>query len=352
MALVAASSVILASCHWMVRQPDRQLHNILYNLNFIPIVIAAMLFGWRGSVAVTALTMAVEVPQMWIYWPNDRAYRFDQFGETATTGIAGVVIGLLAARTKRQNVRLAHTTAKLETVNRELQQNMERLAKAERLYAVAQLSASLAHEIRNPLESISAAAGILRRGHANPDNVTECFEIIDMESRRLNKLLADFLTFARPRTPRFQPTDLVEVMDSVVALARHSSDAAAIEFQRRVEGAVPEVQCDSEQLKQVLFNVLMNAVQATVRGRVDLTARAYNGSAFIVVRDQGPGVPQHQQDRIFEPFFTTRDKGSGLGLAIAATIVEQHGGSLTAVNEPGSGLAITIQLPVQQEAAA
>jgi signal transduction histidine kinase len=246
-------------------------------------------------------------------------------------------------------MELEQATQELAKVNQELQQNLERLAKAERMYAVAQLSASLAHEIRNPLASISGAAGILRRGNASTANIQECFEIIEKESQRLDKLLANFLSFARPRAPRFQPTDLVALIDSTVALARHSGEAEGIEFRRTIEGVLPEIQCDSEQLKQVLFNLLINAVHATRKGRVDLRASARDGVAFITVRDEGTGIPKDQENRIFEPFFTTKSNGSGLGLAIASKIVEQHGGTLTAQNAPGKGLTMILQLPVTRE---
>ncbi len=219
------------------------------------------------------------------------------------------------------------------------------------MYAVAQLSASLAHEIRNPLASISGAAGILKRGNASPENERECLEVIEKESNRLNKLLANFLNFARPRAPRFQETDLVAVIDSTIALARHSGEACGIEFRRTINDPLPEVQCDSEQLKQVLLNLLMNAVHATGKGEVDLQAYTRDGSAFIVVRDEGAGIPKDQEDRIFEPFFTTKPNGSGLGLAIASKIVEQHGGLLTARNAPGKGLTMVLQLPVKRDSA-
>ena len=107
------------------------------------------------------------------------------------------------ARSGRHRAELEETTRELAQVNQELRDNLERLAKAERMYAVAQLSASLAHEIRNPLASISGAAGILKRGNASTQNVQECLEVIEKESTRLNKLLANFLNFARPRAPDF-----------------------------------------------------------------------------------------------------------------------------------------------------
>lgn len=350
--LIAGCILLLATGHWVVNRPDKHFHNLLYHLAFIPILMAGMQFGWRSSLYATLLTMLAEFPLAWKLWRRDPVYLMDQIGEVMVFMVAGMVIGWMAERERGQRQKLEGTKQELEMLNVELQQNLERLRKAERMYAVAQLSASLAHEIRNPLAGISGAAGILKRGHASPENVQECLEIIDKESHRLNKLLTNFLDFARPRAPRLQPTDLVAVLDSVVALAGRSPNAHSIEFRRRIDGILPDVLCDAEQLKQVLLNLVMNAVDATRSGAVDLHLFTRDGTAFIAVRDQGAGIPAAQQDRIFDPFFTTKENGTGLGLAIASKIVEQHGGVLTAENEPGKGLTMIVQLPVDRKPAA
>lgn len=347
--LLLSSIPLVVSVHWLVPRPDKQIHNLLYHLDAIPLLAVAMLFGWRTALFGTVLTFMTELPQLWHFWPSDRTYRFDQLGETAIAGIAALTIGWMSDRARRQTIILENARRELERVNRELQENMLRLRKAERLYAVAQMSATLAHEIRNPLASLAGAAGILKRGNANPENAKECFEIIDKESQRLNKLLADFLSFARPRAPRMQPANLVEVLDSVIALARHSAQSAAIGFQRHVDGHLPEVVCDAEQVKQVLLNLIMNSIHASEQGVIEVRASANTDEVSIAVRDHGAGVPVGQEDRIFEPFFTTKESGSGLGLAIATQIAEQHGGTLTAENSPGKGLTMTLHLPIPKQ---
>ena len=344
--VVLGTIPLLVSTHWLVPRPDKQIHNLLYHLDAIPLLAAAMLFGWRTAIAATALTIVSELPQLYHFWPKDVTYRVDQIGETLVSGIAGLVVGLLSDRSARQKAKLQAASRELERVNSELQQNLDKLKKAERMYAVGQMSATLAHEIRNPLAGLAGAAGILKRGNASAANAQECYEIIDRESQRLNKLLADFLSFARPRPPRLQPTDLGAVIDSVIVLARHSPEAAGIAFRRSVASDVPEVLCDSEQIKQVVLNLVMNAAQATRRGVVDIEVAVRESAIAISVRDQGIGIPKEQEERIFEPFFTTKEAGSGLGLAIAAQIAEQHGGRVTALNNPGKGVTMTLELPL------
>ena len=135
---------------------------------------------------------------------------------------------------------------------------------------------------------------------------------------------------------------------SVIALARHSAEAAAITFKCSAEPNLPETVCDAEQIKQVLLNLIINAIQATGEGEIDLRAWSTESELCISVRDGGGGVAPGQEERIFEPFYTTRETGSGLGLAIAAQIVEQHGGTLTAKNNEGEGLEMTLHLPLTQ----
>ncbi|HWB96719.1 MAG TPA: ATP-binding protein [Bryobacteraceae bacterium] len=347
--LIGLFILTVAVLHRIVPISERHTHNMLYHIDILPILAAAMLFGWRGAAGASLLAAFLETPQIAILWGAERVYAMDQIGELSVFGMAGLVAGSLADRERGQRSKLEQTKRELERVYQELQQNLERLRKAERLYAAGQLSASLAHEIRNPLLSISGAAGILKRGHASIENFQECLEIIDKESQRLNKLLTNFLDFARPRAPRFQRTDLVAVIDSVVVLAGHAPGAGSVELQRRVEEMLPEIECDPEQLKQVLLNLLINAIQASEgAGQVEITARSEPGRIRIAVRDQGCGIPPEQRDRIFDPFFTTKENGTGLGLAIASKIVEQHGGILAADDNPDRGMTLRVELPLDR----
>ena len=332
--LLVSGIAALAAAHWFT-PPAKSIHNVLFHLDIIPILVAGMILGRWAVLGVTALIAVTQLPVIVLTWQHDLVYVMDQVGELTVFGAAGFLVGYLADRQRRQRDELVNTTLK-----------------AERLSAVAQLSASLAHEIRNPLAGISGAAGILRRGHASPENIRECVEIIEKESQRLNKLLTHFLEFARPRAPRMQPTDLAAVIDSVVALAAHSSGTNAIEFRLVVAERLPEVECDSEQLKQVLLNLVINSIEAAREGVIELHARADESRAIITVRDRGAGLPPGRQGQMFEPFFTTKEQGTGLGLAIAAKIVEQHGGTLSASSEPGRGTDMVVQLPLRQAVSA
>jgi signal transduction histidine kinase len=260
-----------------------------------------------------------------------------------------MIAGFLSDRERIQRKRVEATKVELEQVYTELRQKIDQMKKAERLSAVGQLAASLAHEIRNPLASISGAAGILKRGHASTANTDECLGILEKESQRLNKLLTNFLDFARPRLPRYQQVDPGSLIESVVSIARHSAILNDVELLVDHNASLQSLECDAEQLKQVLLNLIINAVQATEgRGTVQIRSFTRQDSLCIEIRDRGRGVTTDQSEKMFDPFFTTKESGTGLGLAIATNIVEQHGGLLTGSNNPDKGMTFCLELPVHR----
>jgi signal transduction histidine kinase len=215
---------------------------------------------------------------------------------------------------------------------------------------LGQLSAGLAHEIRNPLASVSGAAGILRRNPRLEPKDAECVEIISKECQRLNRLVGNFLDFARPRTPRYQRVDLAATLDSVIELAGHAIEKQSIALRRETLPELPAVECDPELLRQVLLNLIINAIQAMPSGgEVVISARPDLERMLIQVKDEGCGIKPEDRDRIFDPFFTTKENGSGLGLSVAHQIVQQHGGILTAEANPEKGMTFSVLLPLRHE---
>jgi signal transduction histidine kinase len=346
---IALMIVLLGLTTWFTSPRAIALHNVLHHLNFLPFMMAGMLFGSRGAVKALFFGILVESPiiaRHWTRWPMDAQ---DQLLELAIFGSAGIIAGLLADRERVQRLRVESTKKELENVYTELRENVEKMKKTERLSAAGQLAASLAHEIRNPLASISGAAGILKRGNASSDNRQECLGILEKESQRLNKLLTNFLDFARPRLPRYQRADPAALVQSVTVLARHAAMRQQVEIIDELPQRLPMVDCDAEQMKQVLLNIVLNAIQATPGGgRVIVRAFTENATLCVEIWDEGCGMSSQELDRMFEPFFTTKESGTGLGLAVAANIVEQHGGLLGAANNPGGGMTFRLELPLER----
>lgn len=347
--LVAAFIVSLAVLSALIPASDISVHNVLHHLNFLPLMIAGMVFGWRGAAVAAVGAGALNAPNIlrnWVRWPLDAK---DQIVELTIFSFAGLIAGYLSDRERAHRRNLEQTQEKLHEVYLELRENVAQMKKAERLSAAGQLAASLAHEIRNPLASISGAAGILQRGSAPPEYVHDSLEIIQKESQRLNKLLSGFLNFATPRSLRLQPISVDEMLESVVSLATHAAEITQVKLEHIREAEIFEVECDPEQLRQVLLNLAINAIEASPAGaRIRLGARSGNGRTWIEVEDQGKGIQDDVIDRIFDPFFTTKPEGSGLGLAISSMIVSQHNGTLSCRKNSEQGTTFRIDLPTTQ----
>lgn len=348
--LIALFLLILGMASLLIPGSELEIHNLLHHLNFLPLMLAGMLFGWRGAAIASIFGALVDAPLIashWKAWPLDAQ---DQILELSIFSAAGLIAGYLSDRERAQRRSLETTQRELEKVYVELRENIANMKKAERLSAAGQLAASLAHEIRNPLASISGAAGILRRGTASNEYMHDCLGIIDKESQRLNKLLTGFLNFAKPRLPRLQRTDPNAVLSSVTSLALHTAQTGKVSLVHESLQHCPEIECDAEQLKQVLLNLLINAIEASPEGAtVWLRTKATNGILTLEVQDQGSGIAKEHIDHIFDPFFTTKSKGTGLGLAISSMIVAQHGGSLTFINNQSGGATFRVELPIEQE---
>jgi len=221
----------------------------------------------------------------------------------------------------------------------------EQLRRSERLSAVGQLAAGLAHEIRNPLASLSGAIELLGAElPAGDDSSKTLREIVRRETARLNRLVSDFLTYARPGIGRAERVPLRPLFEELRELVARDG-ANPVEVRVDVPEAL-EALGNPDQLRQVFWNLLLNAAQSEpADGAVDVHARARGRELEIAVADRGCGIAPDALERIFEPFFTTRAKGTGLGLATVHRVVEAHGGRIAVSSERGKGTTVRVFLP-------
>jgi len=221
-----------------------------------------------------------------------------------------------------------------------------RLARSERLADLGQLAAGLAHELRNPLASMMGSVELLK-GSGLKDDDRRLLDILLREGGRLSVLVAEFLAFARPGAQRREPVDLAELAGQTLEAFALDPAAAGVRLERSLEAAT--VQGDPDQLRQVLWNLLLNAGQAIASGRggtIRVACRpAEGGGADLVVEDDGPGIEPADRERLFTPFFTTKPAGTGLGLATIHRIVDGHGGAVSVEVAPGGGARFAIHLP-------
>ena len=230
-------------------------------------------------------------------------------------------------------------------------------ARQERLAALGGMAAVLAHEIRNPLGAIKGLAQFLGEKQSADSTHQEMTQTIAQEATRLERLVNDLLTYARPRPPERQPTDLSIVLGEVLRLVLPAAKAAGVVCRLYIPEAVPHVTADPEQLKQLFGNLVLNAIQAMPNGgKLTLALRSADGRGVgrraveVAVEDTGSGIPEADLPRIFEPFYTSRTKGTGLGLAICKQIVEAHGGLIRVAWTGPEGTTILVTLPMESSA--
>lgn len=249
----------------------------------------------------------------------------------------------VSARMKQAYEQLAGEVSRL---NDELATKNRELARRERLAALGQLAAGLAHEVRNPLGGIALYASMLNRDLADRPREVELARKIGGAVRSLDRLVNEILEFAQEDVLERQSTTFGEVLEPALEGLAGWTDGLAIEVEVAADSSGVELWCDVQRMQRVLLNILINASQAMgERGRIEISARARDGAARIEIRDSGPGIAEDRLDKIFDPFFTTRASGTGLGLAIVHRIVEAHGGRVTVRNQVSGGAAFAIELP-------
>ncbi len=260
----------------------------------------------------------------------------------------GYLLGALAAARRRDRRSAALLQAQMETIHNA----RARLAQSEKLAALGQLAAQVAHEVRNPLAVIRSAAQGLAEGPAADDEARRACAFITAETDRLNNVVTSLLAFARPLQLQPRAVRLPELFERAALLSRDELGAKQIRLRCGDTDGLPPISGDADLVSQVLVGLLANGAEAAgPRGEISLNARAAEGSVQIEVADSGPGVPPELRERVFEPFFTTRARGTGLGLAIARQIIEAHGGRIEVAEGSGGGALFRIQLPAAPGAA-
>jgi two-component system sensor histidine kinase PilS (NtrC family) len=221
----------------------------------------------------------------------------------------------------------------------------EQLRKSERLGAIGQLAAGLAHEIRNPLASLSGAVELLASDLPASDRHSQALsQIVQRETARLNRLVSDFLTYARPGPGRSEPVALLALLEELAQLVARDA-SLGIEVKLDVPAGLAALG-NPDQLRQVFWNLVLNAAQSEPSDRaVHVRAWRTPGGVEVAIEDHGCGIDPETRDRLFEPFYTTKPKGTGLGLATVHRVVEAHGGRIGITSAPGEGTTVRVELP-------
>jgi signal transduction histidine kinase len=320
-----------------------------YWLMLLPVMSAATSLGLPGLVVAVLLACGAYLSfrlflqqNQYVEWPY-------LILNEATFPIAGFLTYELLEANRAATRKAQLAVAQLAEANQHLQEAEAQVRRAERLAALGQLSAGLAHEIRNPLSTIKGSAEMLLKNvDANGTVAHELAGFISTEVDRTNALVTRFLDFARPLALHLEKTEVTEVIDEAVAQVEKHTPPLDVSIYKNYSPDIPPLLLDRQLIERVLYNLILNAAQASpAQSSVTVKTRQLGETLEISVIDRGTGIAPKDRESIFNPFFTTKSSGVGLGLAIVSKIVDEHGGQIDVESEPGAGSVFRVFLPVR-----
>lgn len=348
-AVLIAAVFVISVLHYKTPVHYVWLHPLLQRAYYVPLLLMSLWYGWRGGMLTALLAGLLYIPHIEMAWRQHPEYNATQWVEVGMFFVITGLTGVLADHERIERSKAESAAKQLAEANAQLLSSFEQLRRADRLSAMGELSAGLAHEIRNPLGSIEGAVQILRRPQLADDTKNEFGELARHELDRLKGIVNQFLDFARPQQPQRVPADPMLLLESVSKLAAETARMSGVQVSvsPAQDDGMPEVLVDAEQIRQVLLNLVLNAVQSMPQGgSIVLRAFADRDHVQLEVQDQGSGIDPQDLQRIFDPFFTTKEKGTGLGLSIAARIVAQHGGEIEPRRNADRGMTFAVKLPL------
>lgn len=349
--VIAVAIILITVLHFLTPTDQIVWHEIYQRIYYIPIIAAALIFGLKGGLSASIFTTIIYSPHIYLHWQHGHFdYSINQYAEIVIFNLVGGIMGALGDRLRKARERAERNAEEKRKAYDELQTTFQQLLQAEKLASLGELSAGIVHEVRNPLASIKGAIEILEDELTVDSPRREFVGLAKGEIDRLDRLVGEFLRFARPTVPSKTPTDPNAIVSSVVGLVENQAASQSVAIVKDLQTDLPLILVDAEQIKQVVLNLAINALQAMTqsngRDKILTFRTLQHDKDFIVeIVDSGSGVNVENLSKIFDPFYTTKEKGVGLGLSIAHKIATQHGGLLTA-KRLDHGTSFTLTIPI------
>ena len=346
-AIISVFVLAITVFHFSTDTKHLNLHQIYQRGYYIPIILAGYWFEILGGLVTAIALTAVYLIHIWKDWAHNPYYSFQQYAEISMYFVIAILVGYLSQVQRKTRERLENARSKLQAAYQKLNETFDQLRHSDRLASLGRLSAGIAHEIRNPLGSIQGAVEILGQNLPEGDQKSEFALIAKQEVSRLEKLTGEILQFSKPAPPKRASIKWQEIITAATKLCAEQAKRQGVEISSRIKDEEFLIFVDAEQIKQVLINILINAIQAQPGGgRILIQGRVEGGESIVSIQDSGAGIEPEQIDSIFDPFFTTKGQGTGLGLSISYQLVRNNDGRLWATSEHGKGACFNISFPV------
>ncbi len=362
---------ILCISHFHFRTPPSEghIHLILMQSYFIPILIGAFQFGIKGGLGSAVVVSLIFTPHIMLQWTGDFEHNLLGFMQVVMFNVIGFLTGLKAQREKNEKQRYQKTAHELEQslkkVTRqsvELAELEDQLRLSDRLAVVGELTASMAHELRNPLGTIRGTVEILNDELPEKVKKTDFFQILIQETERMSTVVENYLNFARKQKSPESQYEVGDVVRSTCLILASRARKERIRIKETMPDQPILLKGDPNDLRQILVNILLNAIESmSAPGRVsiigelsvnneNLTSLSEDGKEQPVLRlsikDSGKGMTSEDQGKIFAPFYTTKKNGTGLGLSIVKRIIEQHQWKIEVNSKLKQGTEFVLTIPL------
>jgi signal transduction histidine kinase len=324
--VILGAIALVCLLHYLTPLRYHFYHELFSRLYYFPIFLGGFWFGLRGGILASLVVTLVYLPHLVFGWHPDRTLFYDKLLEVVLFNLAGLVIGAMADRERRQRSRI---------------QELQTLA------ALGEAASSVAHEMKNMVIPIRGFLRRIREGCQVDGQAASYLEIVERESSRLEEMTRDMLAFARKASLQREEVAVGPFLEEMREEMNEIFRDKGVRLTCECEDGDMRVPMDRERVHQSLVNLLQNALHASSEGKqVRLIASRNGDSLRIAVEDEGSGIPRENLDRLFLPFFTTKPKGTGLGLAIAQGIVREHGGEIGVDSAPEKGTRVWLELPL------
>lgn len=363
---IIISIVCISTLHINTPSDDDHVHLILMQTYFIPILIGALQFGVKGGLGSAIVVSAVFTPHIMFQWVGDFGHNLLGFLQILLFNIIGYLTGLKAQKEKNEKMRyrqiateLEMSLKKLNDQANELSELEEQLRLSDRLAIVGELTASMAHELRNPLGTIRGTVEILNDELPADAKQNEFFRILISETERMSNVVENYLNFARNQQKSATSYSIAEVVHNSCLILASRARREQIRIIEKLPDSPVILMGNPNDLRQILINLMLNAIEAmhspgeiAIQGMVNADKEEGNSrrrTFQLSVQDQGEGISGETINEIFKPFFTTKTKGTGLGLSIVKRIAEQNHWQIGINNIPGQGTEFIISIPLEPD---